>query len=319
MYIAYATRHFAANNETAMRMQHLAILDQNIFGRSASLSSCLVGSRLQADSIITHIKCAFLYQHVTARFQVQAITISGIPFILHVAATNGQFAAQFRMQVPHRGVLERNTFEQDTLTFIEPQILGTNHILVVLPRHQPIAMINLLALTKCTFGNANRDPTCTVFCQNAMNRICHKCRPLFFGSIFLTNRTPVLAAAVDDTFARDGYIGCPISYNGSLSLIFSCSEQLIARLIERHLGEKLHISVSLQIQLNMTTQDDGTCEPLTSGDVQCASTQGIEVMNSRDKSFRTCISSHSTKIGQCHFPIRDLRQGGRHGIGAFAI
>ena len=267
MYIAYATRHLAANNETAMCMTYLTILDQNIFGRSASLSSSLVGSRLQADSIITHIKCAFLYQHVTARFQVQAITIGSVPFILHVAATNGQLTTQFGMQVPHRGVLERNTIEQDTLTFIEPQILGTNHRLVMLPRQQFASLVNLLASAKSTLSQTNRSPTGSIFGQNAMNRICHQCRPLFFGSIFLTNRTPKLAAAVDDTFARDGYIGCPISHNGCLSLIFSCSEQLVARLIERHLGEKLHIGVFLQIQLNMTTQDDGTREPLSSGDV----------------------------------------------------
>ena len=84
--VLYATRHFATYYETTVTVQYGVVFYNHILARFAASATVFIFSRFDTDSIVTGIKDIVDNQRVLARFQVQCITILGVPGVenLHI-------------------------------------------------------------------------------------------------------------------------------------------------------------------------------------------------------------------------------------------
>ena len=82
------------------------------------------------------------------------------------------------------------------------------------------------------------------------------------GDLRTFHRTPILAVAIDDAFARDGYVGSVDSTERRLTTTrIEALEGCLDDRIESLIGSKLDDGASLQMQVDIVFEHDGTREP----------------------------------------------------------
>ena len=100
IHILHAPRHLAADDKTAVAMQHDIVFDNDILAGLSTKATFLVTSRLQADGIVTGIEQAVGDEHIFARLHVEGIAILRIPGIEYLHVVHNQRFARKRVNAP---------------------------------------------------------------------------------------------------------------------------------------------------------------------------------------------------------------------------
>ena len=101
-------------------------------------AAVLVLSALDADGVVSHVKAGAVDDHVFAGLDVNAVSVGGVVGVPDHDIADGNIPAPQRMQVPGRGILEGDVFQeyalavsqgnedrtQESLDFLEVQVIG---------------------------------------------------------------------------------------------------------------------------------------------------------------------------------------------------
>src|SRR5690606_30991292 len=144
MYVPYIAGHFTAHYHSAMTMVHNIILYNYILCRHSSVSSILILTRFKTDRIISNIKSVVVDQYISAGFNIQTVTILGIPRVTHVDISNNDILTAKRVAIPSRRILNSRAVKEDPLALYYAHHSRSQIILYLLVFLYPLEIGNIL-------------------------------------------------------------------------------------------------------------------------------------------------------------------------------
>src|SRR5581483_5853723 len=109
-HVAHAARHLAAHHDAAVPILHRAVADDYVFSGRGDAAAVVVAPGLDRDAIVARVKDAVLDQHVAARFRVAAVVVRAVAD--DGDAAHGDVLAEYRVDFPHRRVVDRHALNQ---------------------------------------------------------------------------------------------------------------------------------------------------------------------------------------------------------------
>ena len=131
--ILAATADLRADDHSAVTVLHLAVADDDVLGGGtgeaalATLTTVVVAAALDGDTVVTRIEEAVLDEYPVATLGVAAVTVGAV--VVDVYATNGDVLRQEGVDDPERGAQQGDILNQDALTLVEVDELGTQTVL----------------------------------------------------------------------------------------------------------------------------------------------------------------------------------------------
>ena len=107
---------FAADRNAAMAVLHDAILNDDVLAGHVDAPAVPVAARFDSDTVVAGAENATDDEHAVAAFRIAAIVVRAVAVDIDAAHCN--VAAQHRIELPHRGVLDGEVFEKNVRTAI---------------------------------------------------------------------------------------------------------------------------------------------------------------------------------------------------------
>ena len=300
-----------------MAAEDRAALHHHVFGRHAAPAPVFVLAALDADAVVAHVEAAVAHDDVAARFDVDAVAVLRIGGVAHRHSVDRQVAAEQRVDVPRRRVLEHDALQQDVLAVDQTdhhraqEIFHRGPLLVGGQRARHVHVGHRVAPQRL-FA---REPVGRALVASAA---CGDAAPGAFVDLLAFERTPIFAVAVDDALARDGDVAGSARRDGRLA----AARVVVA--LERGLDQRVEALVvreeddgsPFHLQADVGAQDDRSRVPDSCRYAQRAAALGGQVVDRRRESFgrEAGTARIASEAGQRRFPFRDGRQRHlRHG------
>ena len=124
--ILTTTGDLGTNHHTAMTILHLAVADDDVLRWHVALTAVTVTSALDGDTIVAGVEEAIFDKDAIATLWVAPVTIRTI--VDHLHSSHGDIGRVEGMDYPERRAQEGDVLQQDALTFVKADQLGTKAV-----------------------------------------------------------------------------------------------------------------------------------------------------------------------------------------------
>ena len=276
---------------------------------NAATTTVGILTALDADTIVTGVEATVDNQGILARLQVKGITVLCIAGVAHQHLVNDDVLAHQRMEVPCGRVLEDDTFQHHVLTLYQRNHHRTQETLDSVPLRSSLGVRHVHVGTLLALGiTLRRDPVAGLHLYAAGNS--QQTLPVLGGNLLLLHGAPVLAVTVDNALAGDGNV---LSTLGTERRLQTTGVQTLERglddRIQRLIGSKEDDGASLQVQLDVALEHDGTGMPHTLRHHQLTTALLAEGIDGLGKGLRVQRDTvaHATKVGELDLTVGNGR------------
>src|SRR5262249_40085163 len=110
-HIPYSARNHASYGHAPVAVFHLAVSHDDVFTRDTHAPAVAVASGVDGDAVVARVERTILNEHILGRVRIAAVVIRSMTHDLDAA--NRDVGAEDGIDLPHRRVRDRYSFDQD--------------------------------------------------------------------------------------------------------------------------------------------------------------------------------------------------------------